>query len=316
MDVYIGIDGGGTKTEAAMLGANRERLGTLLAGSTNPHAVTFEGAANELVRLLGRLFGQESPGSSGARTCAGMCLGLSGVSTDSEKHYFAEVIERFQTESGCRFPFAIRSEASISLMAALGREDGILVISGTGSGCYGITAEGEQLRAGGWGHYLGDEGSGYQIGIRTLKAAMKSYHEILPPTLLTDLILKAYGLNCVTELKSYVYLPSVGKTEIAAFARLCIEAADEGDAVASAILDSEAGELADTAAALIRSRPSFEIADMVPTGSVFMHSGRFRSAFCDRIRERYPRVRIVAGDGRSTPAEGAALLAGKLFRPA
>lgn len=60
-------------------------------------------------------------------------------------------------------------------MAATGQKHGIIVISGTGAIVYGITQQGERHRIGGWGHILGDPGSGYEIGLHTLQTVMKSY---------------------------------------------------------------------------------------------------------------------------------------------
>ena len=93
---------------------------------------------------------------------------------------------------------------------------------------------------------MGDEGSGYQIGHSTLKAVMKSYHGILPVTKLTDMIITEYKFEQITDLREYIYQPHIGKTEIASFAKICIQASDQGDQVASSILSDAAKELVES----------------------------------------------------------------------
>lgn len=131
---------------------------------------------------------------------------------------------------GC--PVWVVSEGEIALMATLGHTHGVLCISGTGSIVYGFTLEGERYRAGGWGHLLGDEGSGYRIGQRALQVVMQSYDGVLPPTRLTPLLLKKLKLRDISELKTRVYQMDWGKTETASIARLAIEAAESGDKAA------------------------------------------------------------------------------------
>lgn len=310
MEMFIGIDGGGTKTEAAAVDGDFRLLASCRGGSTNPYAVTFEDAVSELESLLDRIL---SMPELEYYTCKGICLGMSGISTIKEKESVSSFIQEYQLRRGLSFPIAMKSEAEISLMAALEREDGILIISGTGSIAFGRTPDGQLFRAGGWGHLLGDEGSGYQIGLQALKAVMKSYDGVLPGTLLTGLIIESLQMSSVSDLKGYIYQPSIGKPEIAGFARQCIEAADAGDEAACSILSEEARELSSTAAALIRQHPQLERSEVVLTGSVFAHSRLFRDTFRDDLLGRYPSLSFHAEPSGHTPAAGAALLARNLY---
>ena len=65
------------------------------------------------------------------------------------------------------------NDALIALVAGARDEPGIVIIAGTGSIVYGRNAAGEAARAGGWGHMIGDEGSGYWIGREALAAVMR-----------------------------------------------------------------------------------------------------------------------------------------------
>lgn len=309
MNIYIGVDGGGTKTEAVAADSAGNVLSRYSGGSTNQYVVTFDGAMKELSRVLDSLL---APLPKTEMICGGACLGMSGISSDNERQRVSAFLQAYQQERGLPFPFWLVTEAEISLMAALRQEYGILVISGTGSNTYGITRNGKRYRAGGWGHILGDEGSGYMIGMLTLKAIIKSHEGITPPTIMTERILEAYSFKEMTDLKAYIYGPSVGKSQVASFAQFCIEAAGDGDPAAIHILREQAEELAETAAALIAREPELETEDVVMTGSVFKYSAVFRDAFREALIVRYPRLSFPEAQEDLSPAHGAALLAGKL----
>lgn len=311
MYMYIGIDGGGTKTEAVALGLDGSVLGSYVGGSTNPYAVTFEKAAEELENVMDCLL---NPLNHLPVICNGICLGMSGISSEQEKEAMTAHLLAYQEKRKLRFPIAMKSEADISLMAAIERNYGVLVISGTGSNTYGLTPEGKQYRVGGWGHYLGDEGSGYEIGLQTLKAVIRSYEGLLPETLLTDMINEALGFDHITDLKAYIYQPSIVKADIAAFAQPCIRAAEAGDSVAAGIITKQAIALVDTTIALIDKDPFLAGTDVVMTGSIFNHSALFREFYCALLSNHYPGLTFTQADNNSkSPAAGAAMLARKLF---
>ncbi|MFS0873438.1 N-acetylglucosamine kinase [Paenibacillus xylanilyticus] len=310
MRVYAGIDGGGTNTDAAIISDSGTILARFSGGPTNPHSVSPEQAISELRRVLDELFNLRSDLST---ICEGICLGMSGVDSAQERQMIAEAVNdhmnhiRHQDMEAC--PVWVVSEGEIALMATLGHTHGVLCISGTGSIVYGFTPEGERYRAGGWGHLLGDEGSGYRIGQRALQAVMQSHDGILPPTELTPLILQELGLHTATELKKKVYQSGWGKSDTASIARLAIEAGDHGDSVARVIITDEAGQLANTAKALITRHITFESAQVALSGSLFRHSALFRSEFIRKLSASYGELSFVHRADAPSPAVGAAQLA-------
>lgn len=312
MELFIGVDGGGTKTEAAAINSDGKVLSRYSGSSTNPYVVTFDGAMQELANVLNQVI-EPLSSSLPEAVFKGICLGMSGVSTTEEKDNVISFLRSYQEERRLSFPISITTEAEISLMASLEREYGILVISGTGSNTYGITKNGGHYRVGGWGHILGDEGSGYQIGLLSLKTVIKSLEGMLPSTSMTGRIINAYGFGQISELKGYVYKSSIGRNDIAAFARYCVEAAKDGDALAQGILQDQAAELAETTTALIGRHPEFEETEVVCTGSIFKHSAIFRNSFREVLLSRFPRLSFMEESNDLSPADGAALLARKLY---
>lgn len=306
MDYVIGVDGGGTKTEAVALSLDGTSVIGFVGGATNPSSATFEEAGRELAAVLDHIF--DAPDLAG-HSCKGMCLGLSGAGTARIQEDFRSFLTAYLNRRNAVCPVYLRNDAEIALAAALGKDCGMVAVAGTGSIVIGRTPEGETFRTGGWGHLLGDEGSGYQIGQHLLQAVVRSFDQVEPPTLMADLVSEAYELAGIPDLRSIVYRPGLQKQEIAAFARLCFRAADADDKAAVSIVRTEARRLSDTAAALIGKHPFFSSADMVLSGSVFQN-GLYRDTFCSGLRSRFPSVQFHRNV--HSPAVSAAQLAKQL----
>jgi N-acetylglucosamine kinase-like BadF-type ATPase len=300
--LFVGIDGGGTKTEAVVMDSDCRIVLQLTGESTNPHAVTFPKALQNLGNLLDAI--RFNPGTSEWQS---MAIGLSGVSTGAEQATVHRYLEQYKQEHGLNFHCSLLNDAQIALMATLQREEGIIAISGTGSIIYGLTPTAEQYRTGGWGHLLGDEGSGYDIGIRALKAVMRSYDGIAPPTLMTSLIVDSYGFTSITELKPFIYGDAIHKSDIAKFAEIVIRASGQNDSAAITIIQQAAGEMANAAITLIGKNDWFKSCDLVMTGSIFAHSELFNQTFRNAIRAAFAEIKFHTAS--HTPAYGAALLA-------
>ncbi len=95
MDFIIGVDGGGTKTEAAAFGMDGQLLGRVQGGASNPHAVSYEQAIPNLTAVLDALLAQ--PGLSPSR-CKAVCLGLAGVDSDEERTPFQLALANYARE--------------------------------------------------------------------------------------------------------------------------------------------------------------------------------------------------------------------------
>ena len=139
----------------------------------------------------------------------------------------------------------------IALQAGVGDACGIVIVSGTGSIAYGRDAEGRASRAGGWGYLLGDEGSGYWIGRLALRAVVRHADGRGRITSLTPRLLNHFGVQKASELINAVYHEELSPGSIAALARYVQQSRDEGDMVASGILNRAADELMTAATAVM-----------------------------------------------------------------
>jgi N-acetylglucosamine kinase-like BadF-type ATPase len=137
-------------------------------------------------------------------------------------------------------------------MAATFGEPGVVVISGGGTVAYGRAADGRSFRAGGWGHLLGDEGSGYWIGLEAIKAALRSKAGVIPKTRLEEQVSRRLGVVGEKDLLRQVRYGVVAHSDITGLAPMVVQEGQAGDEAALRILDTAAGHLADLVAAVMR----------------------------------------------------------------
>jgi N-acetylglucosamine kinase-like BadF-type ATPase len=184
---------------------------------------------------------------------------------------------------------------------------GVGLISGTGSFAFGHDRQSHNSRAGGWGWRMGDEGSGYAMGLAALNAVTRAADGRAPATCLTAKILAHWDLKIPAELIPKVYRTALTPGDIARLAPLVQQAADEGDAAARLIQEHAARSLAEMAAAVIRNLDLDKKAPLALGGGVLMHDEFTASRMLADLRKMgfdpQPVVRV------EEPARGAIRLA-------
>jgi N-acetylglucosamine kinase-like BadF-type ATPase len=145
-----------------------------------------------------------------------------------------------------------------------------VIISGTGSIAFGRTGRNQAARAGGWGHILGDEGSGYWIGRQALRAVARAADGRGPATALTHRVLNHFAVQQAADLIGEVYDRQLRHHTLAQLARVVQQARDEGDEVATQILEQAAHELVRAARSVVeRLHMRDEAFSFVLAGGVF-----------------------------------------------
>src|SRR5262249_17217403 len=168
-----------------------------------------------------------------------VCLGIAGVDREDE----AQVVRAIMRRIGYKSRVLVVNDALIALVAGARDDPAIVLIAGTGSIAYGRNGSGEAARAGGWGHMIGDEGSGYWIGREALAAVMRGADGRGPETALTSEILGHFGVADVSRLPRIVYDREMPRMSVAALGPIVQAVASGGDAVAIRILERAAEEL-------------------------------------------------------------------------
>jgi N-acetylglucosamine kinase-like BadF-type ATPase len=229
----IGIDAGGTKTVCLVA----DERGAVVAESRGPganlHAAGEAGVERALRDVIATALGSRTISP------AAICLGMAGIDREDE----ARVIRGIMQRLGYRSRVVVVNDALIALVAGAKDAPGIVIIAGTGSIVYGRDQRGAAARAGGWGHMIGDEGSGYWIGREALAAVMRAEDGRGPATELTAAMLAHFDVGDVSRLPRIVYDRQSPRVAVAALGPIVQRATDAGDAVAMRILERAAEEL-------------------------------------------------------------------------
>jgi len=297
----LGVDGGGTKTTCVLLNEGKRELGRGLGGPSNHHNVGVERAKESIEQAIrGALAAANLP----LDAVGAICLGMAGADRPQDEAVICDIVRQIH-----RFPHTlVYNDAVAALVGGIGKLEGVVIIAGTGSIAYGVNARGEERRAGGWGHLLGDEGSGYAVGLAALRAAARAYDGRGPSTSLGERLLAHLGASKVENLFSLLYLEGFGVDDIASLAPIVAEAAKEGDAVAINILREAGQELGLAATAVIgglgMEDDDFEV---VLVGGVFKSGPALLQPLTESISVVASKAEIIFP--RHDPATGAALLA-------
>lgn len=231
-EYVIGIDGGGTKTDAVLVGHDGRVVSRRIVGASNPNDVGLD-ASVERIRTLAWELADEAGVSLGDCFLFG---GIAGALNHRETL-------RVRIADGSRAPGGVDIDSDMMnlLSAELSDRDGACVICGTGSACF-LRVSGTVFRIGGWGYLLDSAGSGYDIGRQGLEAALRAYDGRGRDTALSGRLADALGTS-VPDSLTRVY--AGGKALIASLAPVVFSAAEEGDSVAEQILDRNAAALAE-----------------------------------------------------------------------
>jgi N-acetylglucosamine kinase-like BadF-type ATPase len=229
----LGIDAGGTKTVCLL--SDRERH--IVAESRGPGANLQSSGELELEKVLYQVM-ESVLGDRPARPAA-ICLGIAGVDREDDARVVREIMRRISPGSRV----LVVNDALVALVAGVGRAPGIVVMSGTGSIAYGRDGRNRAARAGGWGHVIGDEGSGYWIGRHAVMAVVRAVDGRGPRTRLTEDVLQHFGVDDATAFVRIVYDRDAPRKSVATVCPVVQRARDAGDAVATDILERAAEEL-------------------------------------------------------------------------
>ena len=234
----IGIDTGGTKTVCLLADEHGAIVSEGRGPGANLHAAGELAVEKVLHEVMEEAIGDRMIGDRPIVPAA-VCLGIAGVDREDEERTVRAIMRRI----GYKSRVLVVNDALIALVAGASDNPGIVIIAGTGAIVYGRNAGGEAARAGGWGHMIGDEGSGYWIGREALAAVMRGADGRGPETRLTADILAHFNVDDVSRLPRIVYDRDVPRMSVAALGPIVQRVAGNGDAVAMRILERAADEL-------------------------------------------------------------------------
>jgi N-acetylglucosamine kinase-like BadF-type ATPase len=282
MSVVLGIDGGGTRTRASIVEDERV-LAFVENGSIKRLRVGAEAADANLRAILADVFAQ-----AGVKSVCAASVGMASSKMPGVAEWVGGVLKEFGASR-----VEIVGDEVIALDGAFKGGPGILQIAGTGSNCIGRAPDGSRESAGGWSSRLGDEGSGYWIGLHALRRALAAYDRE-EPTRVLETVGRIWGTPTIDELVNVG--DGTPGPDFAALAPAISQLAEEGDLVAAGVLAQAASDLADSVL-LVRAklRRKHNLTTEVPVawiGSVVGKARLVREPFFAGLRKAVPEMPI------------------------
>jgi len=266
---FLGIDGGGTKTEFVLTDEEGRVLGRVIKGPSNPNDIGYEATCDVLREGIFEVVGDYPIGN----VCA--YAGIAGATTANNTDKMKEFLEKLGL-----FSVACGSDTHNAVSVALCGRDGVAVIMGTGSVAY-AQKNGELFRVGGYGYLIGDSASGFAFGRDAILAALGAEDGSGAPTCLHALVAEKLGDEAVLPHLAEFYRG--GKRAVAEYAPLVFQAMQAGDETACRIVERNMDEIAHIMAAAV-SRLEATPADVVLLGGMTVDAALFMPILQEKLK--------------------------------
>jgi len=274
--LVMGVDGGGTRSRLVVADRSRGVLARSEGGPGLLGAGRDEEVASALLEQMKDLLDQVG----GCLPVGAICVGVAGAGSEGARTRLGLRLREWGVARKAR----VVTDAEVAFADAFGEGPGILLIAGTGSVALARGAEKEPLRrVGGWGSLLGDEGSGYQVGLEGLRAAIRGAEDRGPRTALTEALLQEIEIETLDGLLSWSRV--AGKSGIAALTPAVARIADGGDPVAEDIVSRAVRAMEDHVRTLGRGFPQSSPPSVALVGGLIEEDGSLRDRALRRLEE-------------------------------
>jgi N-acetylmuramic acid 6-phosphate etherase len=278
--ILLGIECGGTRTVALAADAAGRQIRRAEFGPANLRLLGDRELTRHFKAIATRM---PSPW--------GIAIGMAGARTEQDRNRIRAAASKSWPGVAC----VATNDLETALLAAPSSQKAeaarILVLSGTGSCCFGKSPDGKTVKVGGWGHILGDKGSGYQIGLRLVKALLYHYDRDGKWPAAGERLLRALMLNEPNELIPWAQAAS--KTDVAALAIEVFKLWKEKEKIGGDILEAAANSLAKDGAACARRLMGRAPVEFILAGSVLTKQPRFAAIVSRLLRKQYLKGRIT-----------------------
>jgi N-acetylglucosamine kinase-like BadF-type ATPase len=303
----IGIDGGGTSTRAALLDLAGKLLAVGQSGSSNIDDVGVETAQQNIDRAVAAA---EAEAGIAREPAAAIFLGMAGVTSESDREHIRQIARNLNLAPGERI--GVDHDCRAALTGGLSGRPGIVQIIGTGSSCYGRTAEGQYWMAGGRGHLISDEGSGCWMGLQAMRAAVRAHDGRAPHTPLLRGVLSALQIKEIDDILARLYVTGISRAELSAMAPMVVREAMDGDEAAQGIVHKGAEDVAELVEAVARKLQIEQRPEVCIVGGLLNTGPIIFDTYQAAILRRVPSAQVKTAE--QPPVMGAAILALELAR--
>lgn len=304
---FLGIDAGGTKTEAVIANQNGEVIGKGRSSAANLHNLPLDLVYEHIGEAVIRA--KETAKENGAvinpYDFKAICWGQAGLDILSDRQRLFAYIQQmpsYRRIFNSSRMFVCR-DGFIGLKAGTSENWGICLIASTGSNCYGVDQSGNETTAGGWGYLLGDEGSAYYLGLQLLKQVVREYDGRQSVSSLTALVLRRLKLSTVPDLIEWIYRGQVPVQAIADLSQLFLEREVVETTLGKICLEQVASALAQAYEAVINKLSLPKTFPVVLVGGLYQLGTEFTTPVSEVVKKKTPEVKII--QATKTPAEAA-----------
>ena len=306
MRIYLGVDGGGTKTHFVLI----DEAGTILASHAEGTAYYPEIGLEALKKLLARGIGQIL--GQGGIAASDLTFAFIGLPAYGEDSVLLATLDAAPSSVLPAAHYRCGNDMVCGWAGALAGSDGISVVAGTGSIAYGEYA-GRSARAGGWGELFGDEGSAHWLAREGLRLFSRMSDGRVPRGALHELVRRHFELKDDLDLCAAIYGKRLAqRSQFAQLSRLLVEAASGGDTAARALFvqaATELGEIIDAVRNRLSVPPDLRLA-VSYSGGMFEPHGLLLASLAAALASPTRNYRFLPA--RLPPDAGAALHAAKL----
>ncbi|MFW5787298.1 MAG: N-acetylglucosamine kinase [Halanaerobiales bacterium] len=269
-----GIDAGGSSTRCIIYDTAKKRVLTKTkSGPGNYQIVGLKKAINEI--NIAFLKARENIPCGNIETLG---LGIAGAGRKVDKNKLKiKLIDKLPVSE-----LYITDDGEIALLGATGGKKGVILIAGTGSIAYGLKKDKQKIRRGGWGPIIGDEGSGYWLGMEAIRAGVKFSEGRGPATELLQIVKEKLDLTNLNELIPMVYDKKLPRKKIAKIAPSLIDQAGENDEVSKKILENGIDELIKMVLALVDDM-DYKVNKFAVSGGLFQNKN-FIKFFSNKLK--------------------------------
>jgi N-acetylglucosamine kinase-like BadF-type ATPase len=296
MSLIIGVDGGGTKSTYKIFDTKTSKTHEYIGKSINFYSIGNETACESFSKVIDQIISEFNS------DIISICIGSAALSTDSEidsNHPF-----KLCAECYCK-NVTLVSDLYIGLKG-ISQKPSIFLISGTGSMGVALTRDETMYTIGGWGYLLGDQGSGYEIGLIGIKEAIKSHDRISIESSLTQRMLQHFKLDNITDAIEYFYTKKQENKVIASFATEVHKASLDNDTLAIQILENATDYLA-KCVDILHTKLNSEKTSLAVYGGNFEKSQLFYDMFKQKVLSQNSNIEIGFPD--YIPVDSALIIA-------
>lgn len=290
--LVLGVDGGGSGCRAIVADV-QGRILSVQTGrpcnyqNSNPGDTQF--VLSELLKQTVEDLRVANPNVE----CA--VFGMAGLDTDADAKILRQVVATALRDSGIDAQrVEVENDGIVTLYGFVGQGPGVLVLSGTGSIAWGVKPGSLPIRSGGWGHRLGDEGSGYAIGKNALLAVFHGHDGRGPVTGMESHILDVLGCTSISDVAEWAYSTGYSVSRIAGLAPTVLQLAKEGNPRAREVIARAADDLTSLITAVVNRLKLDTKFDMALYGGILENNPFLHNQIVERIVRHHPNCRLIS----------------------